>query len=75
MTTPEREVFAFIELNQPVAKGTLRDRFPQWDTESILAELVSSGLVSWEPRPTIQGSRRFYSKVSQTEPAEVGNEA
>jgi len=74
MTSAGREVLAFIEKNQPIASGAIQDCFPHWDTESILERLASSGLVSWEPRPTIQGSRRFYSKVSQTEPAEVGNE-
>ena len=36
MTTPEREILAFIELNQPIAKGTIRDHFPQWDWDMDL---------------------------------------
>ena len=57
----EREIFAFVELNQPVPKGTIQDCFPQWDTASILAQLESAGLVSCTLRPTIQGEHPFYS--------------
>ena len=67
MTTPEREVFAFIELNQPIAKGTLRDCFPQWDIDGILAQLESAGLVSYEPRPTAHGEQYFYSPKEPVE--------
>ena len=67
MTTAEREVLAFITKNRPVAKGTLRDCFPQWDTESILAELASAGLVSYEPRPTAHGEQYFYSPKEPVE--------
>jgi len=60
MTTAEREVLAFIELNRLVAKGTLRDRFPNCDLDEVLSQLKSAGLVSYEMRPTIQGEHPFY---------------
>ena len=63
MTTAEREVLTFIEKNHPVAKGTLRDCFPHWDTAMILAELASAGLVTKEPHPTVHGEQYFYSPM------------
>jgi hypothetical protein len=61
MTTPEREIHAFIELNRYVAKGTIRDHFPQRDIESILENLGSTGLVRREMRLTGHGEMAFYS--------------
>ena len=61
MTTPEHDILAFIELNQPIATGTIRDNFPQWDIDSILEELESEGLVTRKARPTPHGSLLFYS--------------
>jgi len=61
MTTQEHAIFAFIELNQPVAAGTIRDSFPQWDIEGILEKLESGELVTKEVRPTQHGSLFFYS--------------
>ena len=61
MTTPEREILAFIEKNQPLAKGTIRDHFPQWDIEGILEQLASAGYVNLTIRPTTHGQQDFYS--------------
>jgi len=59
-------IFAFIELNQPVAAGTIRDSFPQWDIEGILEKLESGGLVTKETRPTQHGSLFFSSPHKKT---------
>jgi hypothetical protein len=61
MTTPEREILAFIELNRQVARGTIRDHFPQWNIESILRRLESTGYVNLTIRPTTHGQQDFYS--------------
>jgi hypothetical protein len=60
MTPAEREILAFIEKNQYIAKGTIRDCFPLWDIEDVLRRLESAGLVRCETRPTIQGECLFY---------------
>jgi hypothetical protein len=60
MTSQEREILAFVKLNQPVARGTIQECFPQWNTGSILAQLESAGLVSCELRPTAHGQQHFY---------------
>ena len=60
MNTHEREVLAYIALNRLVAKGTLRDRFPNCNVDEVLSQLESAGLVSREMRPTIQGKQPFY---------------
>jgi hypothetical protein len=67
MTEPEREILAFIKLNQPIAKGTIRDYFPQWDIESILRRLESA--VLRETHPTAHGQHDFYSIRSDSESA------
>ena len=65
MTSQEREILAFIEKNQPIAQGTIRDHFPQWDIENILERLVSEKLVRRETHPTIQGKQDFYNERSR----------
>ena len=72
MTTPEREILAFIAKNQPVAQGTLRDCFPAMDIESILERLKMAEQVRRELRPTIQGQQDFYS-TNKNAPS-VGND-
>jgi len=67
MTTPEREVLAFIKQHQPAPKGVIKKCFPQWDTASILAQLESAGLVSYELRLTIGGEHPFYTLPVLTE--------
>jgi hypothetical protein len=65
MTPPHETILAFIEKNQPVAIGTIRDCFPLWGIEGILGELESAGLVSREMRRTIQGEHPFY-RINKT---------
>jgi hypothetical protein len=60
MTTAEREIMSFIAKNEPVAMGTIREHFLQWDVVDVLRRLESAGLVSCEMRPTVQGECPFY---------------
>ena len=60
-TLAEREtILRFIALNRLVAKGTLRDHFPNCDLDEVLSQLKLAGLVNHEMRPTIQGEHPFY---------------
>ena len=63
MTSQERAILAFVEKNHPIAKGVIRDCFPQWDTANILERLESEGLVYCKIRSTIQGEQPFYSTI------------
>jgi hypothetical protein len=60
MTPIERDLLVFIELNQPVAKGTFRDCIGQ-DIEIPLCRLIADGLLVGRTRPTAQGEMTFYS--------------
>jgi len=60
MTTPEREIYSFIELHRYIAKGTIRDCFPHIDIDGVLSQLESAGLVEKELRPTCHGEVWFY---------------
>jgi len=64
MNAHEREVLAYIELNRLVAKGTLRDRFPNCNIDEVLSGLESAGLVSHDMIFYAPGRERMKGCIS-----------